>query len=873
MALVANLDGPTNLLDERNANNCENENEEDIEDGEIFDEEDEGEVETKVPESCEKTSEMKQSLVNENCPGEGPKEKDFEQQWDSGSRSQQSYSKMHMGTSKPFAGFNNSRPRTDRFPRNKGSMIKRDFGHQMDDDRPRRKRRRFDQIDEKEPLNRNNGIFNKRKNNDNPVEPADGVNEDEMLYVRGASPESTNFESFSRDFEDGGGEDFRHSRDNNFGRRGRGRRGGIDIDRRNNRGMGPKRRMGSGPPLKVKRPEDEEKICQYFLQGKCLKENNCTYSHQQPNGRKMELCKFYLMDRCSKEDRCTFMHSEFPCKYFHTGMKCYSEPNCRFSHAKLDDDQKKMLLKSFGKIRYDPPDYDDFKTDDFKNKYEEEPKAIVENNFNVKNDKNKIPSLLEMQIPVPPALKTTEKNNSEDDSEANNNNNSTPMPSPSRDEIVDNNFEINENEQFTNSQSNSRSLHRSRKHDKKQKHNKAARKKHREERYEQKRLEKSRHRKEELPMSIGDPIMLDELSDNDDEFNDLVIDEEKFPNESKEQQLPKKQKELLKRIQVQQKYYNDTEGSDDHCSNHEDHYSSDSQDPSAPNSINNLLSSLQNSGNEPFPTCSVSGSQDSKVEQVDLNKITISEDIAKLLNSIKAKSGNDQSIKEQTSPFHLNPLEQPFEEPIQEKNICLVESPASPTSNSGTAMELGKSDVDLRQLPFQFPAAAATEIQASIDSHPPMKYQLVPTQVSVPDYSKIPPTMGIDDPRLRRSIAAARDPMFSQSAPVAVATIIRQAAPQKSAPRDPRKPQQDVNPCTSVLRPPLLPTPNTLVHQRPMDSDMRHMPSPIMCPQMMAVPNDPRRKQAAPGDPRQRHRFDVDQRINNMNNFNLINFK
>lgn len=59
----------------------------------------------------------------------------------------------------------------------------------------------------------------------------------------------------------------------------------------------------------------------------------------------MELCKFYLMDCCSKDDRCTFMHSEFPCKYYHTGMKCYSGQNCRFSHAKLDEDQKKILLK------------------------------------------------------------------------------------------------------------------------------------------------------------------------------------------------------------------------------------------------------------------------------------------------------------------------------------------------------------------------------------------------------------------------------------------------------------------------------------------------------------------------------------------------
>lgn len=72
-------------------------------------------------------------------------------------------------------------------------------------------------------------------------------------------------------FIDNDGDDFRPPI-NNFGRRGRGRRGGGDIDRRG-RGMSTKRRMGNGPAMKNKRPEDEEKICQYFLQGKCLKVN------------------------------------------------------------------------------------------------------------------------------------------------------------------------------------------------------------------------------------------------------------------------------------------------------------------------------------------------------------------------------------------------------------------------------------------------------------------------------------------------------------------------------------------------------------------------------------------------------------------------
>lgn len=60
-----------------------------------------------------------------------------------------------MHSSKHFTGFNN-RPRGgDRFSRNKGTMMKRDVSYPTDDDKPRRKRRRFDQVDEKDSMLRN----------------------------------------------------------------------------------------------------------------------------------------------------------------------------------------------------------------------------------------------------------------------------------------------------------------------------------------------------------------------------------------------------------------------------------------------------------------------------------------------------------------------------------------------------------------------------------------------------------------------------------------------------------------------------------------------------------------------------------------------
>ncbi|CAH1711994.1 unnamed protein product [Aphis gossypii] len=473
--------------------------------------------------------------------------------------------------------------------------------------------------------------------------------------------------------------------------------------------------------MKNKRSENEEKVCQYFLQGKCHKKNNCTYSHRQPNDRKMKLCKYYLMDCCNKEDRCTFMHSGLPCKY-HTGIKCNSGINCRFSHAKLDKEQKKKLLKYVNE------------NEDFKNNFEEEPKPLRSSKINCvsKNNKKKIRSLSEMQIPVPPELKNIDKNSDEDlEVNNNNNNNNTPIPSCSRDEpTVDDTFKTNNAEQVSIMFQNNQAIYKPKKYQKhidskeRKKQEKEIKKKQREERHTKKRIEKTQQHKEDLSMKTNDQPLLDDLND-DDEFNDLVIDKEKYQNEKKEQ----------------------------------------------------------------LSTNSPSKSNLSKVEQVHLNKITISDYMARLPNTIKA-CVNKTMIVNQPSPFHLPALEQPnnFEETIQEKKNIIEESPASSTVIDSCPVELGKSDVDLRQLPFQFPFAVAREIDASLNSHPPMKYHLIPCQVSIPNYFNISPMMGIDDPRLRRNIIAAKDPMLIQNAPLTISAInVRPNDPYRKpiSPKDP----------------------------------------------------------------------------------------
>ncbi|KAE9530777.1 hypothetical protein AGLY_011239 [Aphis glycines] len=115
------------------------------------------------------------------------------------------------------------------------------------------------------------------------------------------------------------------------------------------------------------------------------------------------------------------------------------------------------------------------------------------------------------------------------------------------------------------------------------------------------------------------------------------------------------------------------------------------------------------------------------------------------------------------------------------------------------------------------------------------KYFMLPCEVSVRDYSDIPLTKGVDDPRLRNTILAAKDPRPIQN---------------------------------STIRGPLLQTPNPL-QPSPVDIDMRQMLPPTMTyPQTMTILNDSRRKPHVPRDPRlQRRRFDVDQRLNNLQLF------
>ncbi|XP_044070553.1 zinc finger CCCH domain-containing protein 6 isoform X3 [Siniperca chuatsi] len=137
-----------------------------------------------------------------------------------------------------------------------------------------------------------------------------------------------------------------------WGGRGRGQGGdqGMEdmaLEGKNSSGFQKKRPIMSKEFINQHTVEHNGRyICKYFLEGRCIKGEQCKFEHELvvPD-KKRELCKFYLQGYCSKGDNCIYMHNEYPCKFFHTGAKCYQGDNCKFSHEALTDVTKELLDK------------------------------------------------------------------------------------------------------------------------------------------------------------------------------------------------------------------------------------------------------------------------------------------------------------------------------------------------------------------------------------------------------------------------------------------------------------------------------------------------------------------------------------------------
>lgn len=91
-------------------------------------------------------------------------------------------------------------------------------------------------------------------------------------------------------------------------------------------------------------------ICKFYLEGRC-KNQSCTFLHEglvQIIKKEKEICKFHLSGVCQKGESCTYSHdfSKYPCRYFHIDGEC-RDKNCKFSHEKINDEQRKELLKLY----------------------------------------------------------------------------------------------------------------------------------------------------------------------------------------------------------------------------------------------------------------------------------------------------------------------------------------------------------------------------------------------------------------------------------------------------------------------------------------------------------------------------------------------
>ncbi|XP_036171759.1 zinc finger CCCH domain-containing protein 8 isoform X1 [Myotis myotis] len=88
-----------------------------------------------------------------------------------------------------------------------------------------------------------------------------------------------------------------------------------------------------------------KQVCKYFLERKCIKGDECKFDHDAEIEKKKEMCKFYVQGYCTKAENCLYLHNEYPCKFYHTGAKCYQGEGCKFSHAPLTAETQELLVK------------------------------------------------------------------------------------------------------------------------------------------------------------------------------------------------------------------------------------------------------------------------------------------------------------------------------------------------------------------------------------------------------------------------------------------------------------------------------------------------------------------------------------------------
>ncbi|XP_062565619.1 protein suppressor of sable-like [Armigeres subalbatus] len=190
-----------------------------------------------------------------------------------------------------------------------------------EDDRPSKRKRR----------ERNK----KKSTSDKPEELEEMDLEYEMMNVRGGSPRPPAIGSGGNNYPDRSESDDSYSSDDS-----RDRDRGRDRDRRD------RDRERDREYTRRKRKNRQRNRANRDGRKRKRDDSDDEKHHRNNGPRKMELCKFYLMDCCAKREKCLYMHSDFPCKYYYLGLKCKEKEKCLFSHGEpLSDELRAILMK------------------------------------------------------------------------------------------------------------------------------------------------------------------------------------------------------------------------------------------------------------------------------------------------------------------------------------------------------------------------------------------------------------------------------------------------------------------------------------------------------------------------------------------------
>lgn len=382
---------------------------EDLEDGEIASDEDEGDEPTQTKKEEPKEINKKSEPATPTTPaGKTPKSEKTPQEENDFAKDLQKLKEEFERKKESRRDPNKKRRENDRDNRDR-DRDNRDRDRDRDNKNRNRKRRASDDNDKNRKEKR------KKSDKGSEKDPDEEMDDDEMLglNIRGASPTldmETKIWSGKQPIIDPNWQfDENSENESDFDDRDDRKRRRRDKDRRNFKANSRedreiKKRVQMKRKQKNRRDDNNEMICINFMKGNCTKGNDCHYSHAVCPPKKMELCKFYLMDCCAKRDKCLYLHDEFPCKFFHTGLKCYAGNKCKFSHDPLNSLSKDILLKH---LETAPKEI----LGDFPRLSRDCAETMVNNKTTGKpNDTAKIPSLFDIQVSIPAGFQGSDKN-------------------------------------------------------------------------------------------------------------------------------------------------------------------------------------------------------------------------------------------------------------------------------------------------------------------------------------------------------------------------------------------------------------------------------------------------------------------------------